>query len=346
MEDFQSKINEMKQKIDNIKTDIESIRSESANNRNRSYHSNYKTTSLRKSKNTLPIFSDDCDTPAHVTARKEVTSYKSKHRPSFNDKYDSNQNSYKPYINKTQMKTSNYNFNYHLNNQNSSSLFKDFVQVKDQRNRTAFNYTQYQSANPVKYNTANNSFLLKNNTNSNFTKKTRTSRNTSERYSIANDTNYEDLLNEIIDITNEYQNDMNVNSNNIVENYKKQLREAKIRNEFINQVFDLYKAKTGNEVDANTSGGVITVWKWIKGLSSEKENGYKMSRKSREAPSEFGSENPYQRYCEKIMRDYRIRSMGEFQLFIDRLLKKSNKNENFLEGIKKILLTEHKIEDY
>jgi hypothetical protein len=53
------------------------------------------------------------------------------------------------------------------------------------------------------------------------------------------DINYEELINEIIDITNEYNNNNNYNGieefniNNIIEQYKKTLREIKIKNEFI-----------------------------------------------------------------------------------------------------------------
>ena len=46
------------------------------------------------------------------------------------------------------------------------------------------------------------------------------------------------------------------------------------------------------------------------------------------------------------MKEYNIKSLKELSVFVEKLLKKANKNDTFLEGIKKILMTEHKIEEY
>ena len=39
------------------------------------------------------------------------------------------------------------------------------------------------------------------------------------------------------------------------------------------------------------------------------------------------------------MKDYNLKNIKELRTFIKHLLNKQNKNDNFLEGIKKILLT-------
>ena len=43
------------------------------------------------------------------------------------------------------------------------------------------------------------------------------------------------------------------------------------------------------------------------------------------------------------MREYNIKNIPELTLFFEKLLKKTNQNENFIEGIAKILLKDAKI---
>ena len=130
----------------------------------------------------------------------------------------------------------------------------------------------------------------------------------------------------------------------IVEIYKKTLREIKIKNEFINQLVELYNTKNGSQMDANSNEALISLWKWIKGMLNKRnvDSGYQSSYIKK--PIE--ETNPYQLFCEKIMKEYNIKSLKELSVFVEKLLKKANKNDTFLEGIKKILMTEHKIEEY
>ena len=56
----------------------------------------------------------------------------------------------------------------------------------------------------------------------------------------------------------------------------------------------------------------------------------------------FIKNDEYKNLCEGIMKDYNLKNIKELKTFIKHLLNKQNKNDNFLEGIKKILLTGNK----
>ena len=58
-------------------------------------------------------------------------------------------------------------------------------------------------------------------------------------------------------------------------------------------------------------------------------------------------ENPiiYKKLCEKIMKNYKLKNLNELKDFINKLIQRTNNNDIFLEGIKKILLTENKYDN-
>ena len=160
-----------------------------------------------------------------------------------------------------------------------------------------------------------------------------------------NNNNAEDILMELVDICNEYYGD--VSPMFVVENYKRLLRENKTQNEFIMRLQKLYLNYNGmNSRSKRKRSGegsdMVEIWKWINGLvrdcngkSGREKEGWVCDK-----------ENEYQVYCERIMKEYGLKNINEFSCFINKLLKKSNKNDNFLEGIKKILMADNKIEEY
>ena len=171
------------------------------------------------------------------------------------------------------------------------------------------------------------------------------------------------IINEMIEITNNYNESMKINKNNLIENYKIILREIKIKNEFINKVYDLYNNKSGDTLIKNNES-LITLWNWIK-ININNENYEKKkilndeslektllennnikniySRKNNcYTDDSFIKNDEYKNLCEGIMKDYHLKNIKELKTFIKHLLNKQNKNDNFLEGIKKILLTGNK----
>ena len=46
----------------------------------------------------------------------------------------------------------------------------------------------------------------------------------------------------------------------------------------------------------------------------------------------------YKKLCMNIMREYNLENIGQLKIFIMKMKKKVNNNDNFLEGIKRILL--------
>ena len=143
-----------------------------------------------------------------------------------------------------------------------------------------------------------------------------------------NKVNHEKILLDIIDITNQYNKENKVNIDNLFEEYKIILNHVKERNEFIYKIINLYNSATNSNLNYNNSKSFITAWKWIK------EN-YKISHNKLKNENE---NNQYKFLCRQIMKEYNLKNIQQLNMFIHKLCKKVDKNENFLEGIKKILM--------
>ena len=333
---------------------------------------NFESTLNKNEKNNIPISS------YHSTYHKNnnninLFKLEKKHYYGSNNLYNNN-------INKT-----------YDNNENKNYIF-DFENNKIQENSQYDNLQKYyQESNILKNtfinNNTGNSFRKKfiprkrnkenennlNNTNSilNNTDLANTYNKTilqnkpraiSNRYSydIEND---DEIINELIEITNNYNESMKINKNNLIESYKIILREIKIKNEFINKVYDLYNNKSGDALIKNNET-LITLWNWIK-INMNNGNYEKnkiinddslertllendnikniYSRKNKcYTDDSFIKNDEYKNLCEGIMKDYNLKNIKELKTFIKHLLNKQNKNDNFLEGIKKILLTGNK----
>ena len=157
------------------------------------------------------------------------------------------------------------------------------------------------------------------------------------------DNNAEHILMELIDISNEYYGD--VSPMFVVENYKRLLRENKTQNEFIMRLQKLYlnchnngKNSGSKRKRSGEGNDMVEIWKWVNGLVRD------CNGKNEGCVCDKGNE--YQLYCEGVMKEYGLKNINEFSGFLNKLLKKSNKNDNFLEGIKKILMVDNKIEEY
>ena len=250
----------------------------------------------------------------------------------------------------------NHNNNFLNNNTNNvtgNSFRKKFIPRK--RNKTP-NQNNINNLNTNPNSTLNNTDL----TNTyNKTVAQNKPKAISNRYSYDLENN-EEIINEMIEITNNYNELMRVNKNNLIEQYKIILREIKLKNEFINKIYDLYNNGAGNILDKNNES-LITLWNWIK--TNVNNNNYIQNKIFNDESLEktlLGDENVKQLYtrknkcytdesfiqkdeyknlCEGIMKDYNLKNIKELRTFIKHLLNKQNKNDNFLEGIKKILLT-------
>ena len=142
--------------------------------------------------------------------------------------------------------------------------------------------------------------------------------------------NHEQMLLDIIDVTNQYTNNENkANMNNIVDEYKLLLYDIKIKNEFIYKIINLYNNTTNSNLNFNDSESLIPTWNWIK--NSQNNISYNNLINENES-------NQYKNLCKDIMKQYNLKNIQQLKMFIHKLCKKVDKNENFLEGIKKILL--------
>ncbi len=150
-------------------------------------------------------------------------------------------------------------------------------------------------------------------------------------YSISNTNikiNYEKILSDIIDVANQYNKENKVNADNFIDEYKILLNDSKIKNEFIYKIINLYNRATNSNLNYNNSKSFISAWKWIK------EN-YKIAHNKLKNENE---NNQYRYLCKQIMKEYNLKNIQQLNMFIHKLCKRVDKNENFLEGIKKILM--------
>jgi len=150
-------------------------------------------------------------------------------------------------------------------------------------------------------------------------------------YSISNTNikiNYEKILSDIIDVANQYNKENKVNADNFIDEYKILLNDSKIKNEFIYKIINLYNTATNSNLNYNNSKSFISAWKWIK------EN-YKIAHNKLKNENE---NNQYRYLCKQIMKEYNLKNIQQLNMFIHKLCKRVDKNENFLEGIKKILM--------
>ena len=148
---------------------------------------------------------------------------------------------------------------------------------------------------------------------------------------IKKDANYEQILLDIIDITNEYNNIDNkkININNVIDEYKLLLKNIKIKNEFIYKLINMYNKSTKSNLNCMDPKSLLSIWNWII-INQNKKNNSNSSSKNEDAQ--------YKHLCQEIMKQYNLKNIKQLKMFINKSFKKIDNNDNFLEGIKKILL--------
>ena len=140
-----------------------------------------------------------------------------------------------------------------------------------------------------------------------------------------------EVLNDIIDITNKYNNNIEnvVNKDNIIDEYKLILYDNKVKNEFANKIVNLYNKSKNSNLNMKNYESLIQAWKWIK--ANQKQVEYYKTKDETENKS-------YKMICESIMKEYNLKNIKQLKMFIYKICEKANNNDNFMKGIKRILL--------
>lgn len=100
------------------------------------------------------------------------------------------------------------------------------------------------------------------------------------------------------------------------------------KDEFINSVYSLYLTTMPPNKKKKTD--ISDLWEWIQSNHKNSEIAVREGRNDNE-------NDVYKQYCEGIMEEYDLKNFEEMKEFLDELLLKNNKNEKFVEGMKKIL---------
>ena len=137
-----------------------------------------------------------------------------------------------------------------------------------------------------------------------------------------NDINYEQIVLDLIDITNEYNKTSKININNIIDEYKILLRNIKIKEKFYSKLINKYNDTNKIKLNYDDPKSLISIWNWINQNYSNNINCEDMQ---------------YVQFCKEIMKKYKLNNIQNLKDFMNKLLKKIDCNDNFLEGIKKIL---------
>ena len=148
-------------------------------------------------------------------------------------------------------------------------------------------------------------------------------------YKKGKEVNYEQILLDIIDITNQYNNhEGKINVDNVIEEYKMLLRNIKIKNVFIYNLINMYNNSTKSNLNCREPKSLMSIWNWIISNQNKNKDNYYLKNEDIQ----------YKRLCQEIMKQYNLRNIQQLKIFIDNSIRKINNNDNFLEGIKKILL--------
>ena len=136
---------------------------------------------------------------------------------------------------------------------------------------------------------------------------------------------YNKIIKEIVDITNTVYPNSSITLSTITEKYKSILKENKLKNEMITKLISLYNQDNKTNLSTKENKYLVHIYKWLHAKTFPSSN-----------------QNKYQQYCESIMKEYKLKSIHELSIFFDNLLKKTNQNDTFIEGIAKILLKDAK----
>ena len=136
--------------------------------------------------------------------------------------------------------------------------------------------------------------------------------------------NYKKILSDFINITKLYSRENSINLNNIIDEYKLILNNVKIKNEFIHKLINMYNNSTKSSLNVKDPKSLISILKWIN-INLNKSNHNK-------------EDIQYKILCQELMKEYKLKDIQQLKIFISKSLKRINNNNNFMKGIKKILL--------
>ena len=143
------------------------------------------------------------------------------------------------------------------------------------------------------------------------------------------DIKYEQILLDIINITNQYNNNQDkINIDNVIDEYKMLLNNMKIKNEFIYNLINIYNNSTNSNLNCREPKSLILIWNWIINKQNNIENNLNLNNEDIQ----------YKKLCQEIMNQYKLKNIEQLKIFINNSFRKIDNNDNFLEGIKKILL--------
>lgn len=375
MENFQKKISQMRQAINTIKLDLETMKSSNSNHK---FKKSKSTTLMPlstkllnnnlnkiKRKSVFTHFRDNCPLKKEqltkvaintsVAINQNMTNY-SKAKP-YNFQYPLNKSNKE--INQYGRLSDYMNVNH--NNKQGTSLAHPSLKEKGrdklfnlspETKRISTNQSTISSQRQQfnQYNERIESFRriktrdTKAVTNSHRENNHRRHLSNNHRHiNIYNETNMNnntnnDMLNEIVDITNKehlYTNGSIVTSNNFVVFYKKMIKQMKYKDEFINKLFLMHtnSSNKANKNDCNRDNDLVCLYKWIQNLfqlkTANKNKGNYYNERRKECSI---SPNDYQLLCEKIMKKYKLKDIRDLALFLHYLLKNANANDNFFKN--------------
>lgn len=136
--------------------------------------------------------------------------------------------------------------------------------------------------------------------------------------------NYQKILSDFINITKLYSKENSINLNNIIDEYKLILDNVKIKNEFIHKLINMYNNSTKSNLNVKDPKSLISILKWIN-INLNKSNHDK-------------EDIQYKILCQELMKEYQLKDIQQLKMFISKSLRRINNNDNFMKGIKKILL--------
>ena len=220
-----------------------------------------------------------------------------------------------------------YNFSYNTEKVPSNKTKTHYSKsIENSRMNHALNkgYLSCQNMNINNKNKKNSNTIDKNSLNYNYNSLTS---NRSYCHRILNKENKnEKILENIINLTNEYNGCLNnnkciINKENIFNAYKLLLINNKIKDEFIFKLMNMYNKHNKLKIDMNNLESLTPILNWIKINNEVKQEN-----------------DEYKILCLEIMKKYNLKNIEQLKIFIQKLFKRVNNNEYFLEGIKKILL--------
>ena len=96
-----------------------------------------------------------------------------------------------------------------------------------------------------------------------------------------------------------------------------------MKDKFISKLINDYNNSNHLQLSYNDPNSLTLIYNWIK------QNNFNSNKHNEQIE--------YVQFCQDIMKIYKLNDIQSLKEFINKLLKKVDNNDNFMEGIKKIL---------